>query len=153
MKLLNIFCSNQNSKLKHSMIQFRLHNIHISDQTQLAMINMSLKWQHINICENKLLQVDILTQILDHLNSFRPLAQTQVASQALLVRLPRLGLNLGCQLCCLGQHATQGESTIQGGQLGHFHNMYVMYIFAKHVAFNFGFHFWCLGLIFLFSQI
>ncbi len=29
----------------------RLHNIHISDQAQLVMINMSLKWQHINICE------------------------------------------------------------------------------------------------------
>jgi hypothetical protein len=38
-----------------------------------------------------------------------------------------------------------------GGHFGHFHNMYEKYIFAKHVAFNFGFHFWCLGLIFWFS--
>jgi hypothetical protein len=27
---------------------------------------------------------------------------------------------------------------------GHFHNMYVMYIFAKCVTLKFGFHFWCL---------
>jgi hypothetical protein len=31
-----------NSKLEYVMIQFRLHNIHISDQTQLAIINMPL---------------------------------------------------------------------------------------------------------------
>jgi hypothetical protein len=50
-------------------------------------------------------------------------------------------------------NAKQGESTLGGGgHFGHFHNMYVMYNFAKHVAFNFGFHFWCLGLIFWFSQ-
>jgi hypothetical protein len=30
--------------------------------------------------------------------------------------------------------------------------MYVMYIFAKLVLLNFGFHFWCLGMIFWFSQ-
>jgi hypothetical protein len=41
-----------------------------------------------------------------------------------------------------------GESTLRGGHFGHFHDMYVMYISAKHVAFNFGFHFWYLGLIF-----
>jgi len=35
-----------------------------------------------------------------------------------------------------------------GGHFGHFQDMYVMYIFAKCVTFNFGFHFWCLGLIF-----
>jgi hypothetical protein len=34
-----------------------------------------------------------------------------------------------------------GENTLQGGHFGHFHDMYVMYIFTKHVAFNFGFHF------------
>jgi len=34
-----------------------------------------------------------------------------------------------------------GESTLWGGHFGHFHNMYIKYIFAKHVAFNFGFHF------------
>jgi hypothetical protein len=32
-----------------------------------------------------------------------------------------------------------GENTIRGGHFGHFHNMYVMYTFAKCVAFNFGF--------------
>jgi hypothetical protein len=32
-ELLNIFCLDQNSKLKHVMIQFRFHDIHISDQT------------------------------------------------------------------------------------------------------------------------
>ncbi len=37
------------------------------------------------------------------------------------------------------------ENTLRGGHFGHFHNMYVMYIFAKHVAFNFAFHFLCLG--------
>jgi hypothetical protein len=45
-----------------------------------------------------------------------------------------------------------GENTLGGGHFGHFHNMYVKYIFAKHITFNFGFHFWCLGLLFLFSQ-
>jgi hypothetical protein len=52
---LNVLCSNQNSKLEHVlMIQFKLHNIHTNDQTQLAMINTSLKWHHINTCKNKL---------------------------------------------------------------------------------------------------
>jgi hypothetical protein len=41
-----------------------------------------------------------------------------------------------------------GENTLQGGHFGHFHDTYVKYISAKHIAFNFGFHFWCLGLIF-----
>jgi hypothetical protein len=30
------------SKLEYVMIQFRFHNIHISDQTQLAIINLAL---------------------------------------------------------------------------------------------------------------
>jgi len=47
---------------------------------------------------------------------------------------------------------TKGENTLQGGHFEHFQNMYVMYISAKHVAFTFGFHFWCLDLIFGFSQ-
>jgi hypothetical protein len=40
-----------------------------------------------------------------------------------------------------------GENTPPGGGGGggHFHDMYVKYIFTKRVAFNFGFHFWCLG--------
>jgi hypothetical protein len=42
----------------------------------------------------------------------------------------------------------KGESTLQGGHFGHFHDMYVKYISTKHIAFNFGFHLWCLGLIF-----
>jgi len=32
-------------------------------------------------------------------------------------------------------------------------SLHVKYIFEKCITFNFGFHFWCLGLIFLFSQI
>jgi hypothetical protein len=32
-----------------------------------------------------------------------------------------------------------------GGHFGHFQDMYLMYIFSKHVTFNFGFHFWCLA--------
>jgi hypothetical protein len=44
MKLLSVLSSNQNSKLEYEMIQFKIHNIHISDQAQFAMINMSLKW-------------------------------------------------------------------------------------------------------------
>jgi hypothetical protein len=43
------------------MIQFRFRNIHISDNSQLAMINMPLKWHHIDKCENKLEIFDILT--------------------------------------------------------------------------------------------
>jgi len=46
----------------------------------------------------------------------------------------------------------QGEITLRGGHFGHFHNIYVKYISAKCIAFNFGFHFWYLGLIFWFSQ-
>jgi hypothetical protein len=42
----------------------------------------------------------------------------------------------------------KAESTLQGGRFGHFHDMYVKYISTKHIAFNFGFNFWCLGLIF-----
>jgi hypothetical protein len=53
-KQLIIFCSNQNLKLEHVTIQFRFHNIHISDQTQLAKINMPFKWHHIDTCKNKL---------------------------------------------------------------------------------------------------
>jgi hypothetical protein len=45
-------------------------------------------------------------------------------------------------------HAVGGEGGGGGGDFGHFHNMYVMYFFFKLVAFNFGFHYWCLGLIF-----
>jgi len=37
----------------------------------------------------------------------------------------------------LPANAKQGENTLGGGgHFGHFHNMYVMYNFAKHVAFN-----------------
>jgi hypothetical protein len=46
---LKILCSNQNSKLKNSMIQFRFFNIHINHKTQLAMINMLLRGHHIGI--------------------------------------------------------------------------------------------------------
>jgi hypothetical protein len=45
-------------------------------------------------------------------------------------------------------NGSHGENTLWGGHFGHFHDMYVMYIFAKLVTLNFGFHFWCLGLIF-----
>jgi hypothetical protein len=30
-----------------------------------------------------------------------------------------------------------GENTLQGGHFGHFHEMYVIYIFTKCVTFNF----------------
>jgi hypothetical protein len=36
-----------------------------------------------------------------------------------------------------------GESTLRGGHFGHFYDMCIMYIFVKHVAFDFGYHFWC----------
>ncbi len=35
-----------------------------------------------------------------------------------------------------------GESTLARGQLGQFDDMCIKYIFAKHITFNFGFHFW-----------
>ncbi len=34
-----------------------------------------------------------------------------------------------------------GESTLQGGYFGHFHDTYVKYISTKHIAFNFWFDF------------
>jgi len=34
-----------------------------------------------------------------------------------------------------------GENIIWGGHFGHFHNMYVMYFFAKCATFNSRFHF------------
>ncbi len=43
------------------MIQFRLHNIHISNQTQLAIINVPLWWHYVNIYINNLQKVDLLT--------------------------------------------------------------------------------------------
>jgi len=43
------------------MVQFRLHNIQINDKSQLAMIDMPLKWHHIDKCENKLEKFGILT--------------------------------------------------------------------------------------------
>jgi len=46
----------------------------------------------------------------------------------------------------------KGWKHIMGGHFGHFHDMYVKYICAKCIAFNFGFHFWCLGLIYCFAQ-
>jgi hypothetical protein len=54
MKLLNILCSNQNSKLEHVIIQFSFHNIHGSDEAQLLIFNMPLKWHHIDICKKNL---------------------------------------------------------------------------------------------------
>jgi hypothetical protein len=48
------------------MIQIRIHNIHISDQTQLAMVNLPSKWHRMYIFKNKLQKVDLLV----HLNSF-----------------------------------------------------------------------------------
>jgi hypothetical protein len=42
-----------------------------------------------------------------------------------------------------------GESTLKGGQLGQFHDMCIMYTPSKSVAFNFRFHFWCLGYIYI----
>jgi hypothetical protein len=38
-------------------------------------------------------------------------------------------------------NAIVGESTLWGAHFGHFQHMYVMYIYAKHVVFNFGFTF------------
>jgi hypothetical protein len=35
-------------QMEHVMIQFQFHNIHTSDQAQLAISNMSLKWHHIH---------------------------------------------------------------------------------------------------------
>jgi hypothetical protein len=34
-----------------------------------------------------------------------------------------------------------GESTLRGGHVGHFHDMYVKYISTKCIVFNFEFHF------------
>jgi hypothetical protein len=42
----------------------------------------------------------------------------------------------------------EGENTLRGGHFRHFHNIYVKYIFAKRIAFDFGFYCECLGLIF-----
>jgi hypothetical protein len=61
MKLLNILCSNQNSKLEHAMIKFIFHKIYINDEAQFSMINMQLKWHHIDTCKTKLQKVDLLT--------------------------------------------------------------------------------------------
>jgi hypothetical protein len=44
--------------------------------------------------------------------------------------------------------AMEGESTLFGGQLGQFHDMCIKYKLTKCFAFNFGFHFLCLGFIF-----
>jgi hypothetical protein len=44
--------SNQNSKSKDPMVQFRFFNIHINHKAQLAMINMPLKRLHTGIYKN-----------------------------------------------------------------------------------------------------
>ncbi len=41
-----------------------------------------------------------------------------------------------------------GANTLQGGHLRQFNDMCIKNALAKCVAFNFGFHFWCLGFIF-----
>jgi hypothetical protein len=46
---LKVLYSNQNSKSKDPMVQFRFLNIHINHKIQLAMINMPLKGYHIGI--------------------------------------------------------------------------------------------------------
>ncbi len=46
-----------------------------------------------------------------------------------------------------------GQKHIMKGQLGHIHNMCVKYTPPKCVAFNFGFHFWCLGFIIMVHTI
>jgi hypothetical protein len=50
--LLNfeVFCLDQNLKLKILIIQSIFFNIHIYHKTKFAMINMSLKWHPIAIC-------------------------------------------------------------------------------------------------------
>ncbi len=46
-----------------------------------------------------------------------------------------------------------GGNTLRGGQLGQFNNMCIKNTLAKCVAFNFGFHFWCLALYFDFHKV
>jgi len=43
---------------------------------------------------------------------------------------------------------SKGENTLHEGQLEHFHDIYQKYTPRKCIAFDFGFHFWCLGFIF-----
>jgi hypothetical protein len=72
-----------------------------------------------------------------------------------LVLSPRPGLRHYVNNCCKNNCdiTKNGENTLWGGHFGHFHDTYVKYISTKHITFNFEFHFWCLGLIFSFSQI
>jgi hypothetical protein len=44
-------------------------------------------------------------------------------------------------LLCLFWTLEKGESTLQRGHFGRFHNIYIKYISTKHITFNFGFHF------------
>ncbi len=44
------------------------------------------------------------------------------------------------------------ENTLWGGHLRQFNDMCIKNTFAKCVSFNFGFHCWCLGFIFWFSE-
>ncbi len=46
-----------------------------------------------------------------------------------------------------------GKNTLRRGQLGYIHDMCVKYTPPKCVAFNFGFHFWCLGFIIMVHTI
>jgi len=63
---LKVLCSNQNSKSKNPMVQFRFLNIHINHKTQLAMINVSLKGHHIGIYNKKCSFEHNLTWFLVH---------------------------------------------------------------------------------------
>jgi hypothetical protein len=72
MKLLNIFCSNQNLILEICLTHLKIFNIHIIQYAQLFMIRMPLKWHHINKYNKNCRKVDILTSILACLNSSAP---------------------------------------------------------------------------------
>jgi hypothetical protein len=52
------------------MIQFRFHNIHISDQAQFAMINMPIKWHHIGICNKNCSLFDMFKVVFGSLFFF-----------------------------------------------------------------------------------
>jgi len=77
---LNILCSNQNSKSKDLMVDFRFFNILVNHKAQLVMINMSLKEHHTCIhCFKCTFELD-LTWFLAYCFMFLPTSNNLLSS-------------------------------------------------------------------------
>jgi hypothetical protein len=73
--------SNQTLILEDFLTHFRVFNIHINEWAQLSIIDMPLKWHHIEICNKNCKNVDMLTRMLARLFNLRAQLETFIPLQ------------------------------------------------------------------------